>query len=119
MALAGLRECPNRPEPPEVLDPDLLVVVTEDVVDKREPRETCEVLSTHIERTALVAHPSAPLTVFSRQLLVKRVVIDGWPTATVAEQLGISRATADKWVRRYRAGPARSRINDADPQAAR
>jgi len=31
------------------------------------------------------------------------VVIDGWPTATVAEQLGISRATAYKWVRRYRA----------------
>ena len=50
-----------------------------------------------------MAHPSARLTVFSRQLLVKRVVIDGWPTATVAEQLGISRATAYKWVRRYRA----------------
>jgi transposase InsO family protein len=50
-----------------------------------------------------VAHPSARLTVFSRQLLVKRVLIDGWPTATVAEQLGISRATAYKWVRRYRA----------------
>jgi len=41
--------------------------------------------------------------VFSRQLLVKRVVIDGWPVATVAEQLGISRATGYKWVRRYRA----------------
>jgi transposase InsO family protein len=50
-----------------------------------------------------VAHPSARLTVFGRQLLVKRVLIDGWPTATVAEQLGISRATAYKWVRRYRA----------------
>jgi transposase InsO family protein len=49
-----------------------------------------------------VAHPSARLTVFSRQLLVKRVIVDGWPTATVAEQLGISRATAHKWVRRYR-----------------
>ncbi len=49
-----------------------------------------------------MAHPSARLSVFSRQLLVKRVVIDGWPTATVAEQLGISRATAYKWVRRYR-----------------
>jgi transposase InsO family protein len=34
---------------------------------------------------------------------VKRVVVDGWPVATVAEQLGISRATAYKWVRRYRA----------------
>ncbi len=50
-----------------------------------------------------MAHPSARLTVFSRQLLIKRVLIDGWPTATVAEQLGISRATAYKWVRRYRA----------------
>jgi transposase InsO family protein len=50
-----------------------------------------------------VAHPSARLSVFSRQLLIKRVVIDGWPTATVAEQLGISRATAYKWVRRFRA----------------
>jgi transposase InsO family protein len=50
-----------------------------------------------------VAHPSARLSVFSRQLLVKRVLVDGWPVATVAEQLGISRATGYKWVRRYRA----------------
>ena len=50
-----------------------------------------------------MAHPSARLSVFSRQLLIKRVVVDGWATATVAEQLGISRATAYKWVRRYRA----------------
>jgi transposase len=35
-------------------------------------------------------------------LLGERVVIDGWPAATVAEQFGISRATGDKWVRRYR-----------------
>ena len=50
-----------------------------------------------------MAHPRARLSVFSRQLLVKRVIVDGWPAATVAEQLGISRATAYKWVRRYRA----------------
>ncbi len=49
-----------------------------------------------------MAHPKARLTVFSRQLLVKRVIADGWPTATVAEQLGISRATGYKWIRRYR-----------------
>ncbi|MGH2466544.1 MAG: IS481 family transposase [Candidatus Limnocylindrales bacterium] len=49
-----------------------------------------------------MAHPKARLTVFSRQLLVKRVMVDGWPTATVAEQLGISRATGYKWIRRYR-----------------
>ena len=50
-----------------------------------------------------MAHPSARLSVFSRQLLVKRVIVDGWSVATVAEQLGISRATGYKWVRRYRA----------------
>jgi transposase InsO family protein len=53
-----------------------------------------------------VAHRRARLTVFGRQLLVARVEA-GWPVAQVAEQLGISRATAYKWVRRHRAeGPA-------------
>ena len=51
-----------------------------------------------------MAHPRARLSVFSRQLLIKRVLVDGWPVATVSEQLGISRATGYKWVRRYRAG---------------
>jgi transposase InsO family protein len=49
-----------------------------------------------------VRHPRPRLSVFSRQLLVRRVQA-GWPAAHVAEQLGISRATAYKWVRRYRA----------------
>ncbi len=49
-----------------------------------------------------MAHPRSKLTVFGRQLLVTRVLGQGWPTARVAEQLGISRATAYKWVRRYR-----------------
>jgi transposase InsO family protein len=49
-----------------------------------------------------VGHPRPRLSVFSRQLLVMRVQ-SGWPAAHVAEQLGISRATAYKWVRRYRA----------------
>jgi len=48
-----------------------------------------------------VGHPRPRLSVFSRQLLVRRVA-GGWPVAHVAEQLGISRATAYKWVRRYR-----------------
>ena len=48
-----------------------------------------------------MAHPRARLTVFGRQLLVERVRA-GWPAAHVAEQLGVSRATAYKWVRRYR-----------------
>ena len=50
-----------------------------------------------------MAHPRARLTVFGRQLLIKRVVVDGWPVATVSDQLGISRATGYKWVHRYRA----------------
>jgi transposase InsO family protein len=49
-----------------------------------------------------VEHPRPRLSVFSRQLLVARVQ-SGWPAAHVAEQLGVSRATAYKWVRRYRA----------------
>ena len=49
-----------------------------------------------------MSNPRPRLSVFSRQLLVIRVQA-GWPTAHVAEQLGISRATAYKWVRRYRA----------------
>jgi len=49
-----------------------------------------------------VAHPRARLTVFGRQLLIARVSA-GWPAAHVAEQLGISRATAYKWIRRHRA----------------
>jgi transposase InsO family protein len=48
-----------------------------------------------------VSHPTARLTVYGRQLIVDRVR-EGWPPAHVAEQLGISRATAYKWVRRYR-----------------
>jgi transposase InsO family protein len=50
-----------------------------------------------------VAHRSARLSIFGRQLLVKRVLVEGWSVASVAEQLGISRATGYKWVRRYRA----------------
>ncbi|HXQ18206.1 MAG TPA: IS481 family transposase, partial [Acidimicrobiales bacterium] len=49
-----------------------------------------------------MGHPRPKLSVFSRQLLVARVA-SGWPAAHVAEQLGISRATAYKWVRRFRA----------------
>ena len=49
-----------------------------------------------------MAHRRARLTVFGRQLLVRRVEA-GWPASHVAEQLGVSRATAYKWVHRYRA----------------
>jgi transposase InsO family protein len=33
---------------------------------------------------------------------VSRVTVQGWPAAAVAAQLGVSRATAYKWLRRYR-----------------
>ncbi len=48
-------------------------------------------------------HRSAKLTPFGRRLLVEWIVIEGWPAATTAETLGVSRATAYKWLRRYRA----------------
>ena len=48
-----------------------------------------------------MAHRNARLTLHARRLLVERVTA-GWPAARVAEQLGISRATVYKWVRRHR-----------------
>lgn len=50
----------------------------------------------------LSAHRTARLNQFGRQLLIDRVVRDGWTVATAAEAQGISRATGHKWVRRYR-----------------
>jgi transposase InsO family protein len=49
-----------------------------------------------------MAHRNARLTPYARRLLVERY-LGGWPAARIAEQLGISRATVYKWVRRYRA----------------
>lgn len=42
------------------------------------------------------------LNVFGRQLLVYRITDEGWPVAHAAEAAGVSRATAYKWLRRYR-----------------
>lgn len=50
-----------------------------------------------------MAHPRTKLTVFGRQLLIARVEVFGWPVAHAATMQGISRATAYKWLRRYRA----------------
>ena len=47
-------------------------------------------------------HRTARLTPFGRRLLVDRILVEGWPAATAAEMLGVSRATAYKWLRRYR-----------------
>jgi len=52
---------------------------------------------------ALVAHRTARLNAFGRQLLVSRIEFDGWPAAKAAEAQGVSRTTAHKWIRRYRA----------------
>lgn len=61
-------------------------------------------------------HRTAKLTPFGRRLLVERVLIEGWPAATAAEMLGVSRATAYKWLRRYQAeGPAGLEDRSARP----
>ncbi|MGW2779630.1 IS481 family transposase [Streptomyces olivaceoviridis] len=49
-----------------------------------------------------MSHRNARLTVHGRRLLVERVRC-GRPVAHVAAEMGISRATAHKWVRRWRA----------------
>ena len=48
----------------------------------------------------LLAHANARTNVFARKLMVERVAA-GWPAAQVAEQLGVSRATVYKWLRRH------------------
>ena len=50
-----------------------------------------------------MAHANARLTEFGRLLLVQRITELGWPPAQAAEALGVSRATAYKWLGRYRA----------------
>ena len=50
-----------------------------------------------------MAHPRARLNALGRELLVIRVAVLGWSATTAAEAQGVSRATAYKWVRRYRA----------------
>jgi transposase InsO family protein len=48
-----------------------------------------------------VAHRNARTTVYARRLMVERHQA-GWPAARIAEQLGVSRATVHKWIRRHR-----------------
>jgi transposase InsO family protein len=50
-----------------------------------------------------MAHANARSSLFARKLIVERVAA-GWPAAHVAGQLGVSRATVHKWVRRYAEG---------------
>jgi len=58
-------------------------------------------------------HRTAKLTPFGRRLLVDRILIEGWRPTTAAEMLGVSRATAYKWLRRY--GPKASRVSRTAP----
>ena len=61
-------------------------------------------------------HRTAKLTPFGRRLLVQRILVEGWPPATAAEMLGVSRATAYKWLGRYRTeGPAGLEDRSARP----
>jgi transposase len=50
-----------------------------------------------------MAHRNARTNLFARRLIGERVAA-GWPAAHVAEQLGVSRATVHKWVRRHAEG---------------
>lgn len=50
-----------------------------------------------------MSHANARTNLFARRLIVERVAA-GWPAAHVAEQLGISRSTVYKWLRRYAEG---------------
>ena len=49
-----------------------------------------------------MSHANARLTVHGRQLLVDRIVGDGRPVSHVANELGVSRQCAHRWVRRFR-----------------
>lgn len=49
-----------------------------------------------------MAHPRAKLTPFGRRVLVERVEELGWPVARAAEAMHVSRATAYKWLKRFR-----------------
>jgi transposase InsO family protein len=50
-----------------------------------------------------MAHRTARLNVFGRQLLVNRVLHEGWSMAKAAEAQRVSRTTIHKWLRRYQA----------------
>ncbi|MEU7280116.1 IS481 family transposase [Streptomyces sp. NPDC045431] len=63
-----------------------------------------------------MSHRNARLTVHGRRILVERVLA-GRPVAHVAAEMGISRPTAHKWVRRWRAeGDAGLRDRSSRPR---
>ena len=63
-----------------------------------------------------MAHARARLNEFGRQLLVRRIRVEGWSAATAAEACGVSRATAYKWLRRFdEGGPGALRDRSSRP----
>ena len=50
-----------------------------------------------------MVHPRSKLTACGRLLLVQRVLALNWSAAQAAEAMGVSRATAYKWLARFRA----------------
>src|ERR1035441_7223829 len=60
------------------------------------------------------------LNVYGRVLIVRRVLEEDWAPAAAAESLGISRATAYKWLRRFRdEGPAGLADRSSRPHRSR
>jgi transposase len=49
-----------------------------------------------------MAHRNARLIPAGCELLVRRILADGWPVPVAAASVGVSRATADQWLHRYR-----------------
>lgn len=67
----------------------------------------CGLSKAHTHPEVLVPHANARVNSHGRRLLIERVVHQGRPVAHVAHELGISRQTGYRWVRRWRAeGPA-------------
>ena len=50
-----------------------------------------------------MAHGRRRLSAYGREVLVTRIVHHGWSATAAAEALQVSRQTAYRWVRRYRA----------------
>lgn len=65
-----------------------------------------------------MSHGKAKLTPAGRLLLVERIERDGWPAAHAAAMAGVSRATAYKWLARWRAeGTAGLRDRSSRPHS--
>jgi transposase InsO family protein len=58
-----------------------------------------------------MSYRNAKLTPAGRQLLVDRVLVDGWPAAQAAAMAGVSRGTVYKWLHRYREAGATGLID--------